>query len=428
MATGVAEDPRIAGLARQAEAEMQAGRLEAAAGLWESVLALAPGHAKALLHLGQHALYRKNPRGAQELLQRAAAADPANPVVPLNLSFTFAALGDAAGEMAALTRALTIDPYFLPALLARAAWFERGGKTRQAAKIYKDVLTIVPPDARVEPWLAERLAHAREVVERNRAALAAHLETRLDPIRAGAGLGQSERARFEESREVMIGARKIFLQQPTLLHYPRLPAIPFYERGDFPWLAEVEAASDMIRGELAALLAEQGGDFSPYVRHPDGVPLHQWAELNHSPKWSAYFLWQNGQAIADHTAQCPGTTALLARLPLADVPGIAPAAFFSNLEPKTRIPPHSGVTNARLIVHLPLIVPPGCWFRVGNETREWVPGQALIFDDTIEHEAWNGSDQPRIILIFDIWNPLLSPAEQALVRALLVGVEDYYAE
>lgn len=113
---------------------------------------------------------------------------------------------------------------------------------------------------------------------------------------------------------------------------------------------------------------------------------------------------------------------------MTKVPGAAPSAFFSTLAPKTLIPPHTGVTNARLVVHVPLIVPPDCWFRVGNERREWKPGEALIFDDTIEHEAWNGSDEMRAVLIFDIWNPYLDEHERDLVCELLAGVRDYYAQ
>jgi aspartyl/asparaginyl beta-hydroxylase (cupin superfamily) len=65
-----------------------------------------------------------------------------------------------------------------------------------------------------------------------------------------------------------------------------------------------------------------------------------------------------------------------------------------------------------------LVVPPDCGFRVGAETREWKEGQCWAFDDTIEHEAWNNSDQPRTILILDVWNPLLTEAEREFVRRL----------
>jgi aspartyl/asparaginyl beta-hydroxylase (cupin superfamily) len=92
--------------------------------------------------------------------------------------------------------------------------------------------------------------------------------------------------------------------------------------------------------------------------------------------------------------------------------------MFSILEPRTRIPPHTGTSNVRLTVHLPLVVPPGCGFRVGAETREWREGEAWAFDDTIEHEAWNDSDQPRAILIIDAWNPLLTEAEREFVRRI----------
>jgi aspartyl/asparaginyl beta-hydroxylase (cupin superfamily) len=85
------------------------------------------------------------------------------------------------------------------------------------------------------------------------------------------------------------------------------------------------------------------------------------------------------------------------------------------LRPRKRIPPHTGVTNTRAIVHLPLIVPPGCGFRVGGETREWHEGKAFAFDDTIEHEAWNDSDALRVILILDVWNPHMTEREKELL-------------
>jgi aspartyl/asparaginyl beta-hydroxylase (cupin superfamily) len=114
-------------------------------------------------------------------------------------------------------------------------------------------------------------------------------------------------------------------------------------------------------------------------------------------------------------------------VPRPRIAGRAPTAFFSILDANTKIPAHTGVTNTRLTVHLPLIVPPGCGFRVGGTTREWVPGKAWVFDDTIEHEAWNLSDTPRAILIFDIWNPLMTAAECDLVKAATEAYARYYA-
>jgi aspartyl/asparaginyl beta-hydroxylase (cupin superfamily) len=103
---------------------------------------------------------------------------------------------------------------------------------------------------------------------------------------------------------------------------------------------------------------------------------------------------------------------------MAEIAGLCPNAMFSALAPRTRIPPHNGETNARAIIHLPLIVPEKCRYRVGYDQREWQFGRILAFDDTIEHEAVNDSDDLRVVLIFDVWNPFLEPAEREMVLAM----------
>jgi aspartyl/asparaginyl beta-hydroxylase (cupin superfamily) len=113
--------------------------------------------------------------------------------------------------------------------------------------------------------------------------------------------------------------------------------------------------------------------------------------------------------------------------PLSRAKGRMPSILFSLLRPGARIPPHTGVVNARLICHLPLIVPEGCGLRVGNEVREWVEGKAFVFDDTMEHEAWNQSSQLRVVLLFDVWRPELSDDERKLVAAMLEAIDDYGA-
>ncbi|MBC7984125.1 MAG: aspartyl/asparaginyl beta-hydroxylase domain-containing protein, partial [Candidatus Obscuribacterales bacterium] len=208
--------------------------------------------------------------------------------------------------------------------------------------------------------------------------------------------------------------------------FPRLPAIPFYDRVDFLWLNTVEAAADEIRKELIGVLKDNHDDFVPYVAHPEGAPLNQWQELNNSRRWGAFHLWREGQRVEENLARCPTTASILAKAPSPKMLGHAPNAFFSLLEPRTRIPPHTGVTNTRLVVHVPLVIPPSCGFRVGSITREWQRGKAWVFDDTIEHEAWNNSDEPRAILIFDIWNPYLTEVERELVRTATESIGDFY--
>jgi aspartyl/asparaginyl beta-hydroxylase (cupin superfamily) len=176
------------------------------------------------------------------------------------------------------------------------------------------------------------------------------------------------------------------------------------------------------------LLDEGMPGFAPYIQYAPGTPENQFAELNHNSRWSSLWLWRDGAPQDEPMARCPKTTAVLAQLPLCDQPEFAPTALFSALAPRTRIPPHTGSTNSRLLVHLPLVLPGPAGFRVGNEVREWRLGEAWVFDDTIEHEAWNDADQTRVILIFDIWNPLLSDDERELVSALLIEHRDWLAD
>ena len=112
---------------------------------------------------------------------------------------------------------------------------------------------------------------------------------------------------------------------------------------------------------------------------------------------------------------------------MADISGLCPNAMFSALAPRTRIPPHHGETNARVVVHLPLVVPPGCSYRVGFEERRWKVGEILAFDDSIEHEARNDGDELRVVLIFDVWNPLLSAGERDMVRAISAANAEFQA-
>jgi aspartyl/asparaginyl beta-hydroxylase (cupin superfamily) len=157
----------------------------------------------------------------------------------------------------------------------------------------------------------------------------------------------------------------------------------------------------------------------PYIQYPEHVPLAQWKELNNSPEWSAVHLLQNGERIEANAQHCPRTLELLSGLDQPRIRGASPNAMFSLLAPRTRIPPHTGVANTRLVCHLPLIVPQNCGFRVGATMREWRVGEAFAFDDTIEHEAWNDSDELRVILIIDLWQPSLTQEEREAITAVI---------
>ena len=360
---------------------------------------------------------------AQALLQRLVAADPSSIPGWLNLAAVRRRLNDVNGAFDALREVMRREPRNFPALLMSATLMEREGSMKAAAAAYGAALSNAPPDHYLDRPTQQAVAHGREVHGR-------HVRELQDFIRSRIGDTQSqcapvERRRLDSFIDMTLRVRKRYQQEPLEYFYPGLPAIEFYEREEFPWLADLEAATVPMQQELATILREDQAGFAPYIHYDDHMPLDQWRELNHSPRWSAFHFYEKGQPVAERCRRAPATMAVLSRLPQAQVQLRSPSALFSVLQPKTRIPPHTGVANFRLVVHLPLIVPAGCGFRVGGETRQWRVGEAWVFDDTIEHEAWNDSEQTRIIFICDVWSPRLSPEERAVIGEIIAATDAF---
>lgn len=407
-------DARVAQLLSTAVAEQRAQRPDAAVRYLEQVVALQPDHPQALNSLGTYALGRREFAAARAYFARAAAADPNEPVLWLNLARAHRELGEDEGELTALERVLALDARHFMALLRKAHLLQRQGHNAMAGVLWSQASLVAPPQDQLTPELRDMLAAGQAFAFDQQQQLGAAMDAAMAPLFADRPTRETRRV--QAAIDANLGRRRIFANECAGLHFPFLPADEFFDREHFPWMTELEAATPAIRAELQSLLDKGDDGFAPYVRYPSGYPESKWSHLDHSERWSAYFLWRHGQRIDAHCARCPETAAALAKVPLADHAGRAPTAFFSLLHPKTRIPAHTGVTNARTIIHLPLIVPESCGFRVGGEVREWVEGQAFGFDDTIEHEAWNDSDQLRAVLILDVWNPHIAPHERTMVN------------
>jgi aspartyl/asparaginyl beta-hydroxylase (cupin superfamily) len=256
----------------------------------------------------------------------------------------------------------------------------------------------------------------------------AHLARRLQRLSAATApldgtLSRPEKRRLDRFRTNLLRTTQVYHCEPTHFHYPGLREREYHDRESFPWLDPLEAATEAIAADFRRVMAAERAELVPYIQYPDDVPLRQWQALNRSRDWTAIHLVQNGRVVEANARHCPATMALLPSLDQPSIPSRGPNAMFSLLAPGAHIPPHTGVANTRLVCHLPLIVPAGCWFRVGAERREWRVGEAWVFDDTIEHEAANPSDQLRVILIVDTWHPDLSPAERQAVAAVMGASE-----
>jgi aspartate beta-hydroxylase len=418
-------DQRIRQLVDTAAQALASGRSQDSERLLREAEALAPEHPLVLNEAGKRKLLAGDPAGALKILEAALKDDPASPALWLNLATALRDLGRSGEELAALQKALTLEPTNMRALLQAGAAHETQGDSRAAAATYRKALQLIPKNAQVPLHMHPALNNAKRVIDAHAAALESFLDGHLQTVRArhaGEPLG-----RFDKSLSTFLQKRRVYRPQPTFIYVPELPAIEFFPREDFPWLDTIEAAADDIRDELIEVLADGPSALEPYIAR-QATPDEKWRALNNSRSWGVFYLWKAGEAIAENMARCPKTVEALSAWPKCELAGSAPTAVFSILEPRTRIPPHTGVNNARLICHLPLIIPPGCGFRVGAETREWEPGKAFVFDDTIEHEAWNDSDQARAVLIFDIWNPYTTQAEREMVSALTTGVLEFNGE
>jgi hypothetical protein len=354
---------------------------------------------------------------ARRLLEEATAADAGRGETWLKLAAMCRATGDLPAALQAVAGALRVDPLgFLP-LLLKANLLEAMGRSAESGETYGYALAQAP-DA-IPPNLAGMVAHGRS---RHEAWTAANAE-RLAQAAAGLALDDAEGRRVERFQSNILRRTRVYHSEPTHFHYPGLREREFHDRADFPWLRALEAATDAIREDFERVMAAERAELVPYIQYPEDVPLRQWAALNRNRDWTAIHLVRNGERVEANARHCPATMALLPQLRQPAVAGRGPNAMFSLLAPGAHIPPHTGVANTRLVCHLPLIVPEGCWFRVGAETREWKPGAAWVFDDTMEHEAMNPTELLRVILIVDTWHPDLSPAERQAVAAIMAATD-----
>ena len=376
---------------------------------------------KATIAAGFDALRRGDLPTARDLFTRAIESGKAEPNAWYGISVVQRKLGTPAEEHAALDKVIGLDPRHIPALIAKGDLYAKAGDLPSATSYYHAVLKLGAAMQAPPAELRQEMQRIDAACQRFAKEYEAHLLAAVNE--AGAGKQGSER--FTHAIDLLLGKRQIYFQQPKHFFFPELPQIQFYDRRQFPWAASLESKTDAIRAELRAVLAAGAADFEPYVQPEEHRPNFDAKGLLNNADWSACYLIRNGVDVPEMAARCPVTMAALREVPLCRIEGRTPSVIFSALRPGARIPPHNGFTNIRLICHLPLIVPGNCALRVGNETRPPREGELVVFDDSIEHEAWNNSDELRVILLFDIWRPELSADERAQVAATLECIDRF---
>ena len=375
--------------------------------------------ARALAVTGADALRRGDARTARDAFERIAALGRADTGIYLALAHACRLLKDHVAAYAAVEKVLALEPRNVRALIQKADHLAALGDARTASVFYRYALKATLPLHEVPPDLQADLKRAQDMCDAYSAQFESFLRQQLVPKGMLAGASAS---RFRQAFDIMLGRKEIYFQQPRSFYFPELPQVQFYDKRHFPWVPKVEAATDAIRGELMEVMKESSL-FKPYFQRDPRRPGMDESGMQDNPDWSAFYLWRDGEEVPENTARCPKTMAAMSHVPLTLVHGRSPSILFSLLRPGARIPPHTGLYNTRLICHLPLLVPPDCALRVGNETRTPVEGKVWLFDDTMEHEAWNLSDRPRVILLFEIWRPELTDEERELVGTMFEAID-----
>ncbi len=311
----------------------------------------------------------------------------------LHLAALLDARGDLRGAVIGFTRAIRTAQL-------RGFWFDEGSTPE---------------------WLRPVVLHAMDVAAQGRAPV---FDALLEPLIAR--FGEDELERVTGALAMWLGIEPTVYadprQKPRFLYVPGLPIAPVFPRDALPFAEWYEAQTDAIAAEMHAAI-DRGDGVQEF--HYD-VPAARRGELVDGGRWDAYFFFVDGEPVAASHAACPKTSAVLAELPLDHVRDHGPEVCFSIMRPGAHILPHRGVTNARAVLHLGLEIPEGCALNLPGVTElGWQPGRCFAFDDTYEHEAWNRSATTRTVLLGDIWNPYLRPAEREALATLVETIGDF---
>ncbi len=379
-----------------------------------------PGaHLESLLKNASAASRAGDHAAAAAAYAQAAAAAPQRTDLHFNLGDARERAGEFALAAEAYLAACRLSPREARLALFAGVALAHAGREEEAATMCSlaDGLepSLLPSHLRpgMHPELQRRAVVADGLLRRKFAAL--HAQATDDAQAAGGAeeaLSRIRRAIWVQTHPEPVTFRTP-LQRPGIFYVPDLPAAEVTPAARLPWACAIEACTAEIREEYRRAVAA-GARLDPYVEADVRNPL--WAALRGRQDWSALHLFKSAQE-QPLARLFPKTLAAIAQADVFRVEHDRPMeVFFSRLAPGTCIPPHHGVANHRITVHLPLIVPEGCAIRVGSHTHVWEEGALFAFDDSFEHEAWNRSDRERVVLIFESFHPDLRSGERDAIE------------
>lgn len=410
---------------RQAAALDGAGQTQRAEAGYRAIAAACPGHPAATSRLADMALERGEVAQAIELLQHALRLHGSEAELALQLSFAYLAAGDGINARRTLQALTSLQPAYPEAWLLLSELQDRMGQ--QAAALQAAYQAVMRAQ-KAGRWIDEQTtpphmtASVLRAVEKVRSGRRTLVESAYADLRGEHGNAALQRV--DRALRGYLGDETVrpddARPRPRFLYFPDLPQSPYLDPYLQPWAEPLRAAYPQIKAEALQLLTE-GVALPGYLDLKDSQQLQKFlAGQDAEPSWEAFFFYRRGKRYDDNHARCPHTSALLESIELCRIDGQAPEICFSVLRAGTHILPHYGVTNTRVVMHLPLVVPPDCALNiVGVGAHAWREGELMMFDDTYQHEAWNWSDATRVILLMDCWNPHLTAVERIAVKQLV---------
>ncbi|XP_065844474.1 uncharacterized protein [Oscarella lobularis] len=213
------------------------------------------------------------------------------------------------------------------------------------------------------------------------------------------GNGYSDLAKVLFENAVKMGLWGHPMQRPVSKYVASLPQEPWHDPKKYKFISKLEKGWKKIKEELSINLKENEHLFTEEAEN-----------LHAGGNWTELRLKSSGHGFTKACDYFPKTMKVI-RGCGEEFTSIK----FSAIQPGTHIRPHTGPTNERLRVHLALVHRGGARIRVNDKWHTWKEGKAIIFDDSWEHEVRNDGKEARVVLILDIWHPLL-PEHQRIVH------------
>ncbi len=423
--TALPPSPDLDRRLEQARQLDRSGQSLQAATVYAAVLRDHPDSIEAAVRMAQFASHSGQVGRAIEILQGIVRQHPKDNQLLLELAIAHANAGELESGIQVLESALAADPGFYKGWLLLGEFRDAAGDDSRALRARFEAVTRAK---RAGMWNSEETTprELREPVVR----AIEQVRTRTREIFYGAYEGLRREHGANALRRVdkaLAGYLREWdatppdpRQRPKFLYFPDIPCPPYHDPFLQPWAQQLQDAFPLLRADALRVLDEdkqlpnfvefQEGDRVENVLTGDGP----------RPAWEAFFFYRHGKRYDKNHERCPRTSEVLESIELCRIADEAPEILFSVLTPGTNIQPHHGVTNTRLVMHLPLVVPPDCALNlIDAGEHHWKEGELMMFDDTFKHEAWNRSSSTRIILLMDCWNPHLTDVEKVAIKQMI---------